>query len=426
MSSSQPESYDAEAVRKLQQLIESTEEANLTLAIQIIESHQLASALITHLYAVATFTNYPTSYKAWELLETCLPKDKTALLSKVHADAIYQESEAEKKANVWLTLTEDIPEVDTPLFAQVMIKFKEEGFAYCIKKQVMPIKEVLRIRFETYNGYELNFDHFGLDELPAEVGLFTQATCLSIVGNNFKTLPDTIANLTQLESIYFYYTPLSKTTLKNLEKWIPKAMAYHYASKASDTNRESNPSKAFELIQKAHGLDPTHLEYINQMGIYRGEMGYELESIKYYDQAIQINPDSLLAYINKSDTFLDLKLYKKAIKVAEEGLSRTNKTTSSDNLVFLYFKKAYAYHHLDNFSQAQQYYDKVLHLDSNHIDSNYNMACLHAKQHKKELMLQYLSRAIQFDNNYRLDAPQDEDFKSYWQDAEFIALVKAE
>lgn len=54
---------------------------------------------------------------------------------------------------------------------------------------------------------------------------------------------------------------------------------------------------------------------------------------------------------------------------------------------------------------------------------HYNLACVYALRSQKEEMLPALRRAIELDPSLKARAKIDEDFKAYWDDADFINLV---
>ena len=53
----------------------------------------------------------------------------------------------------------------------------------------------------------------------------------------------------------------------------------------------------------------------------------------------------------------------------------------------------------------------------------YNLACGFALARDKNAMLWALKIAIKYDPKYRRIAQEDEDFREYWKDSEFHALV---
>jgi tetratricopeptide (TPR) repeat protein len=57
-------------------------------------------------------------------------------------------------------------------------------------------------------------------------------------------------------------------------------------------------------------------------------------------------------------------------------------------------------------------------------DANYNIACAYALLGESEKMLMNLKEAIDYDSKYKEMAREDDDFKAYWDDPDFIALTK--
>ncbi|OJJ21647.1 hypothetical protein BKI52_14150 [marine bacterium AO1-C] len=421
MNHSQYLHNDPEAIEKIKKLIESNETANILLALEFISQGGFPAPLITHVYALIIFQyEFEVYYKASTLLEANLPKARLNALKQKEEILSAMDNEKEVVASAFLTATEQVPELDTPTLTHLMMIMREEGFAYCLKNQLMPNKAILDAMYD----YEmLCFDHFGLTSLPPEVGLFPQATELSFKNNSFSDLPNTIAQMTRLKFINFENTPLSTHSIQQLEQWVPKAMADHYNDLAYDANDQKQYAQAFEYSQKAYQLTPDNTEYLHDMATYLAKAGKTREGLQYYDQAMEIAPHDLSSYIHKSDALTDLQEYQQSLEVALAGLQMVDNHSSTEKIAHLHFQKAYALNLLKEYPAAHEAYDLVLQLTPQDEAAWFNKACLYTKTHDKTAMLQCLEKAIQLLEKNKALAIEEKDFEAYWEDEDFLALV---
>ncbi len=71
--------------------------------------------------------------------------------------------------------------------------------------------------------------------------------------------------------------------------------------------------------------------------------------------------------------------------------------------------------------------DQVIERAPNSEKAFYNRACIRCladSTYPKSIWLGDLRRAIQLRNQYRVCAPRDDDFKKYWNDADFLEVIK--
>ena len=421
MTHSQYLHHDPEAVEKVKRLIESNEVANMLLAMGFIEQGGFPISLLTHVYALVIFQIESEVYnKASRLLANNLDKDRLIALKQKGEILNMVDTESETIASIFLTATEQEPELDTPTLAHLMMIIRREGFAYSLKSQVRSNKTILDLM---YNQEMLWFDHFGLESLPPEVGLFTQVTDLSFRNNLFSELPETIAHLTQLKFIDFDDTPLSKQSIQNLEQWVPDAMAHHYFDLAYEASQKKQYKLGFEYAYKAHCLAPEHAAYLNDMARFLAKAGKIRESLQYYDQVIAMEPHNLIAYIRKSDALTDLQEYQQSLEVAEQGLTMVQQTSSTEQIAHLHFQKAYALNLLQAYQAAHQTYDQVIKLTPQDEAVWFNKACLYTKTNDKASMLSCLKKAIHLYPANKDLAIKEKDFEAYWEDKDFLALV---
>jgi tetratricopeptide (TPR) repeat protein len=79
--------------------------------------------------------------------------------------------------------------------------------------------------------------------------------------------------------------------------------------------------------------DPNNVEIITNKGSALGKLGYISESIFYYDQALEINPDFIPAINNKANALANMGKYNESILLYNDALQKNpDYTTARKNL----------------------------------------------------------------------------------------------
>jgi len=421
MSDSLYLNQDPEAVAKIKKLIESNETANILLALELMWHGGFPITLITHVYALLVFhEDFEVYYQASRLLKARIPEDRLHALKQKEEVLGTIEENKEAAASAFLAAIEAEPELDTPSLANLMMVMHRSGFAYCLAHKLWPNQVILDI---LYAEEMLCFDGFGLQSLPSEIGLFDQATELSFNHNPLTEVPEAISKLTRLKYIAFNNTPLSKQAIQNLEKWVPLAMANHYIDIAYTTEDSQDYKQAFEYAQKAHQLDPVNIQYLKHMAEYSILAGFVQEGIQYLDQVLAHTPQDLSLYIHFAELLSDVKQYQYIYEIAHRGLHQVQRTSSSTQITHLHIYKGYAMHYQQNYQAAQNAYDQALQLSPHSEAAWFNKACSYAQTNDKTAMLHCLGKAIELLAKNRELAIREKDFKTYWEDEDFLALV---
>ena len=89
-----------------------------------------------------------------------------------------------------------------------MLQFTGRAGAFCLKYQTNDPYVILQ-QIYTAQAFTLSFNSFVLETLPTEAGLFVDAERLVLSHNQFADVPDSLVNLTQLQSIELEATPLT-------------------------------------------------------------------------------------------------------------------------------------------------------------------------------------------------------------------------
>ncbi len=152
--------------------------------------------------------------------------------------------------------------------------------------------------------------------------------------------------------------------------------------------------KAFMLLQKYYyaieevdcrlKTDSTQQDWLERGAIAAFGAGEYSQSLQYSARLIEQYPQSVISWYNKG--------------VVLDKLGRSEEALAAFN--------------------------EALRIDPKFTDSWFNKACALSFLKRKDEMLESLKKAIELDGNHRKQAREDEDFKAYWDDPDFIALTK--
>ena len=95
-----------------------------------------------------------------------------------------------------------------------------------------------------------------------------------------------------------------------------------------------------------------------------------------------------------------------------------------------YNNAGYKKYTLKKYVEAEELFKKAISLYPGYVYANYNLACTYALAPSCEFkkgqrqVYSYLAKAIELDSSLKAKALQDEDFKSYYQDYNFLKITK--
>ncbi|MCU0445425.1 MAG: hypothetical protein MUE85_10940 [Microscillaceae bacterium] len=246
-------------VQNLQNLLESNKSANIELAFQLLESGGVPPQLLSHLLAIKLWHRIRTiRHKAHKLVQKLISEP---LLKYLKNNSLVYEHQETKIALQFRQLNQ-YAEISPATLAWMSLKLRKKGGKFCLEEQTDSAENILR---ELIAGTELYLANFELQNLPPEVGLFTDLTTLNISGNAFSQVPAEIAQLTKLEALYYARTPLSPQTIGQLETYFPKLFAHKYFNQASDLQSDEKYPAAIKLFLQAIQLDANFVEAWHQL-----------------------------------------------------------------------------------------------------------------------------------------------------------------
>lgn len=319
--------------------------------------------------------------------------------------------------------------LDRKVIAKMVLLQQRMGLRYCLEKKIMPATEMLNLFIENNN---LDLSHQSLYELPKEIGELKSLRTLNISYNFITEIPAELAQLKNLLQIYHYEVPLSPQAFTTLENMFPLIYAEEYSNKAGLSYSRGDYSEASQFIDKALSLNPNDANaWITKAAtIANAESKYE-EAVNCSMKAVEIaeqnsDYDSLtLAWANASGFCRRMRNHENALEMALKGMAIYEKFPNVTRRweSSLYFRKAQALFYLERLEESLVVYEEGLAKYPKDSTKWYNVACIYARWQDKEQMLFNLQRAIELEAKHRPEARIDEDFKEYWKDEDFLALL---
>lgn len=241
-----------ELLHKLEQLIESEAMDNIRLAFQLLEGGGVPEEVNTYLAAIYLAHSEKTLRdKAKHLLN--LYADPTLISFLENTKRSNQFDFNEQNISNFLEGICQRSDLDCRTLGWLFLKFTKRGVRFCLKHKVRPARQILD---EIIEQDALHLANFKLETLPDEVGEFTNLKVLDITGNHFFDIPESLANLKQLEQLYFFQTPLSNRSIRFLEQNFSHIFAKRYYQNAQEAYQEARYKAAIHLSRRSIELMP--------------------------------------------------------------------------------------------------------------------------------------------------------------------------
>lgn len=187
--------------------------------------------------------------------------------------------------------------------------------------------------------------------------------------------------LSDYHSAIEYYKKAVEENPEHLDAYVGYAVAL---------NETGDIKEAVRKIRRAYQMAPdsAQINMIYGVILSRDEKLLK-DAIEKFNNAIKINSDTFPAYIGKGEALIRLKNYEEAMGVLNEVMFK------SPNLVPAMFLIGGTYVEMadqitdhdkndEYLLKAKEYFEKVLQIDPNHIDSLANMAYIRGKNGDKE------------------------------------------
>jgi len=183
-----------------------------------------------------------------------------------------------------------------------------------------------------------------------------------------------------------------KTASQNSEKaqiWFEKAHLFAEQGNYNET------TKSLEMVFELAPQDIDHL--INGGVLLSAVLGRNDDSLKYYERAIQIDPDNKLAWINKANALVRLNRTGEATGAYQEALKITNKSLMADpEDSDLWAEKGLLLHNMGNSEEAVKAFANATRIDPGDEPSWKMMGVLLASElHRYDEAAQAFDGALQ-------------------------------
>ena len=214
------------------------------------------------------------------------------------------------------------------------------------------------------------------------------------------------STLNDFKSAIEYYQKSINEDSEHLDSYIGYAVAL---------NEVRDEKEAIRKIRRAYKMAPDSAQVCMIYGIILSKDDKTLkDAIDKFNNAIKIKSDMLPAYIGKGEALIRLKNFDEALSVFHELLFKDPKLVTA--LFFVggtYIEMADYYKDDKYLAQAEEFFNKVLEIEPNHIDSLANIAFIKAKNgdvefferefkrlnneypDQKELICIYLNKSLQ-------------------------------
>ena len=125
--------------------------------------------------------------------------------------------------------------------------------------------------------------------------------------------------------------------------------------------------EAIEILNMAVKIDPKFVPAYNQMGLILFEADKKDESIEAFKNAIAIDPENLNSRLGLGKTYSMITRNDLAV---EQYLKAADLKKKDPEILF---KIALEYWYHQNLEKSKEYYNKVLEIDSSHIQTHLNL-----------------------------------------------------
>ena len=185
---------------------------------------------------------------------------------------------------------------------------------------------------------------------------------------------------------------------------------------------------AIEDFKRCIALDSQFYGAHYMLGRVWGRLENFKQALTSYQFAARINAEPQELWYNIGCVLSYLGRYKDAIEQFDKAM-HLNPVYEKYKPDDIWLEKGYALHKLEQFSEAEICYMKVLELNKNQINENravsyYNLACIYSLQKLWERSFASLKQALEIAPNYASDVQSDEDLEGLVNHPIYSSKVK--
>lgn len=164
--------------------------------------------------------------------------------------------------------------------------------------------------------------------------------------------------------------------------------------------------KAYEMLTSAYDKLKDDAEYLEKLALLAKTMEKQEDAINYFEELVKVNPNSLVAYSELLDFYMNTDKYKYYVtrakyKILNEKVSQAvddykkaiNCTTEEEDIINARFLLAKVYEHLDKTQSAiDEYYRIIEHKDDMAI--YYKLADLYVQMNDRYSAINILEKGV--------------------------------
>ena len=163
-------------------------------------------------------------------------------------------------------------------------------------------------------------------------------------------------------------------------------------------------------------------DYTNSMGwLLKANVQFEYKnyekSLEYCNNGLYVNPRLVDLLNQKADCYVELDELDKAEKYFLLSVESDSSRPYAWNQLYMISRMK------DDYEKCFYYLDKAINNNPDNPYFYFNRACTYALMGKKDEMIKDLKKAIEIDLKFQVMAVNDEDFKSFRNDPDFIELI---
>ena len=210
--------------------------------------------------------------------------------------------------------------------------------------------------------------------------------------------------------------------------------ALNLCKKATEIQPENNDEAYIAWFRLCIGTEKTdeamqvidawieHNPENTQAWLYKGfaeaHLNHPEKALEAFDMLIKLQPEEGSNYVGRGQMLYALERYEEAIEAFDRSASMDSSRTDVMGM------KTAALAKLGRFDEALVLINKTLEQNPDDISGIYNRACLYSIKGDKVNALADLRRAIEIEPSMKEYARNDEDFKSLYENEDFIKLTK--
>jgi tetratricopeptide (TPR) repeat protein len=313
---------------KITAMLESGDETQILLALQLLKGGGVHASHLTYMLALSRWQNYEWEAKTSIRMQAKLLFNKYAspeLVAQQRQNNLKTRREIEQDIyhdeNIFHTYINEYAEkvgVEASVLAVMGLLTIKLGALYLLQNNTRPAGWILSNMLKNDMHTNMVLRSFHLTTLPTEIGDFPQIRFLDITGNPLEDVPDSLRNLTNINSLAFDYEKISPLVLEKLMRFFPVLMSnilFSLGTKAKKkvgTNIYPQPNphpaylEAIPFFEKGAICQPDYAELWHNVGACWVFYGEPEKALPALHKARDLYEDRLKKNVNKLLTTIDV------------------------------------------------------------------------------------------------------------------------